>query len=42
MEIKKKEECQDFFGGLVVNTLTSDGGGVGSTPGQGAKIPHAS
>ena len=33
---------RDFFGGLVVKTLPSNAGGMGSIPGQGAKISHAS
>ena len=32
----------DFPGGPVVKTLPSNAGRVGSIPGQGAKIPHAS
>ena len=32
----------DFPGGPVVKTLPSNAGGVGSIPGRGAKIPHAS
>ena len=32
----------DFPGGPVVKTSPSSAGGVGSVPGQGAKIPHAS
>ena len=32
----------DFPGGLVVKILPSDTGGVGSTLGEGAKIPRAS
>ena len=32
----------DFPGGPVVGTLPSSAGGVGSIPGQGARIPHAS
>ena len=32
----------DFPGGPVVRTLPSNAGSVGSTPGQGTKIPHAS
>ena len=32
----------DFPGGPVVNILPSNAGGVGSIPGRGAKIPHAS
>ena len=32
----------DFPGGPVVKTLPSNAGGVGSIPGQGAKIPHVS
>ena len=31
----------DFPGGPVVKTSLSSAGGVGSIPGQGAKIPHA-
>ena len=33
---------RDFPGGPVVKTLLSNAGGVGSMPGQGAKIPLAS
>ena len=33
---------QDFPGSPVVKTLPSNAGGVGSIPGQGANIPHAS
>ena len=32
----------DFPGGLMVRTLPSNAGFVGSIPGRGAKIPHAS
>ena len=32
----------DFPGGPVVGTSLSSAGGVGSIPGQGAKIPHDS
>ena len=32
----------DFPGGPVIKTLPSNAGGVGSIPGGGAKIPHAS
>ena len=32
----------DFFDGPVVETLPSNAGGIGSIPGQGAKIPPAS
>ena len=32
----------DFPGGPLVKTLPSNAGGVGSVPGQGTKIPHAS
>ena len=32
----------DFPGGPVVKTLSSNAGGIGSIPGQGAKITHAS
>ena len=31
----------DFPGSPVVKTSPSNAGGVGSIPGQGAKIPHA-
>ena len=33
---------RDFPGGPVVETSPSNAGGVGSIPGWGAKIPHAS
>ena len=33
---------RDSSGGPVVKTLPSNAGGMGSTPGQGAEIPHAS
>ena len=33
---------RDFLGSPVVKTLPSNAGGVGSIPGWGAKIPHAS
>ena len=32
----------DFPGGSVVKSSPSSAGGVGSVPGQGTKIPHAS
>ena len=32
---------EDFPGGPVAYTLPSNEGGAGSTPGWGAKIPHA-
>ena len=32
----------DFPGGPVVKALPSNAGGVGSIPGRGSKIPHAS
>ena len=32
----------DFPGGPVVETSPSNAGGVGSIPGWGTKIPHAS
>ena len=38
----KNKELWDFPGGPVVKTSPSNAGGVGSIPGQGAKIPHAS
>ena len=34
--------CQEFLSGLAVKTLPSNAGGVGSIPGQGSEIPHAS
>ena len=37
-----KVGCRDFHGGPMVKTSPSNAGGVGSIPGQGAKIPHAS
>ena len=41
-EIKKNKELRNFPGGLVVKNSPSSAGGVGSIPGWGAKIPHAS
>ena len=38
----QKQEIGDFPGGLVVETSPSNAGYVGSIPGWGAKIPHAS
>ena len=35
-------QCWDLPGGPAVKTWTSSAGGVGSIPGQGTKIPHAS
>ena len=32
----------DFPGGPVVKSSPSNAGGMGSIPGRGAKIPHAS
>ena len=37
-----KRQFKDFPGSPVVKTLPSNARGVGSIPGQGAKIPHAS
>ena len=36
-----RNPSEDFPGSPVVKTLPSNGGGAGSNPGQGAKIPHA-
>ena len=33
---------KDFLGSLVFKPLPFSAGGVGSIPGQGGKIPHAS
>ena len=41
-ESKKEWIYGDFPGGPVVKTSPSHAGGVGSIPGRGAKIPHAS
>ena len=38
----KNGRVRDFPGGPVVETLHSNAGGVGSIPGGGTKIPHAS
>ena len=35
-----KDLNRDFLGGRVVKNPPSNGGNVGSTPGQGTKIPH--
>ena len=45
--IKESDEgciskCQNFPDDPVVKTLPFNAGGVGSIPGWGAKIPHAS
>ena len=37
-----KTTMRDFPGGPVVKISPSNAGGVGSIPGWGAKIPHAS
>ena len=37
----KSRRKRDFPGDLVAKTLPPNAGGVGLTPGQGAKIPHA-
>ena len=42
MSLLKINVGRDFPGGPVVKTLPSNAGGVGSIPGQGAKLPHAS
>ena len=39
---KQREDCRDLPGGSVVKTSPSKAGGVGSIPGWGTKIPHAS
>ena len=40
---KKKKKGGGYFpGSPVVDSLPSSAGGVGSIPGQGARIPHAS
>ena len=39
---QKRLRKRDFSGGQVVKTLPSNAGGLGSIPGLGAKIPHAS
>ena len=42
MTSKIKISLQDFPSSPVVKTLPSSAGGLGSIPGQKAKIPHAS
>ena len=37
-----KDSIRDFPGDLVVKTSPSNAGDVGSIPGEGAEIPHAS
>ena len=37
----RKSSQRDFPGGSVANTLPSTAGDMGSTPGQGTKIPQA-
>ena len=39
---QKRLRKRDFPGGQVVKTSPSNVGGLGSIPGLGAKIPHAS
>ena len=39
---QRKAIFRDFPGGPVVKTSPSNAGSVGSIPGLGAKIPHAS
>ena len=41
-EFSSEKKKEDFSGGPVVKISPSKAGGVGSIPGQGAKIPHAS
>ena len=41
-EQQKVRQDGDFPGGPVVKTLPSNAGIAGLTPGQGARIPHAS
>lgn len=38
----KNQVAVDFPGSPVVGTWPSNAGGVGSSPGQGARIPHTS
>ena len=40
--IKYERKGRNFPGRLVVKTFHSNAGDIGSTPGQEAKIPHAS
>ena len=46
LQVRKQKpsenQSRDFRGGLVVNNLPCNTGDVGSTPGWGTKIPHAS
>ena len=37
----EEQKKRDFPGGPVVKTSPSNAGGLGLTPGHGAKIPHA-
>ena len=41
-EVVLDHSLRDFPGGPVIKTSPSIAGGVGSIPGRGAKIPHAS
>ena len=41
-KVTTKGRYQDFPGGPVVKTLSSNAGDEGLTPGLGTKIPHAS
>ena len=37
-----EQQGRDFSGGPVAGTSSCNGGGAGSIPGQGARLPHAS
>ena len=39
---KRSAQARDFPGSPVVKTPLSNAGGMGSIPGQGARIPQAS
>ena len=41
MTLQQKKRSPEFPGGPVVRTPCFDCGGMGSIPGQGTKIPHA-
>ena len=40
-KVQQEDQCGDFSGSLVVKNSPSNAGELGSNPGGGTKIPHA-
>ena len=40
-KVQQEDQCEDFSGSLVVKNSPSNAGELGSNPGGGTKIPHA-